>query len=258
MNDLRRTIRVLVVDDERLARDEMTFLLGKLDYVDVVAEATDGEQALALIREHSPDVVLLDVEMPELDGFGVIERMVEEEHVPQVVFVTAYDEYAVQAFEVQALDYILKPVDERRLEEALSRVRSPGEETREQLAALVGIASGQRGALPPRLAVRKGDRYILVNPSDITHCYILDGVVFVVAGQTKGMTQHRTLEELEKDLDGTVFWRVHRGYIANVNHVAEVIPWQNGTYRLRLDDAEGTLVPLSRAQARRIRRILKW
>ena len=251
-------IRALVVDDERLARDEMTFLLSRLDDIELAGEAANGETALDMVSRERIDVVLLDIEMPNMNGFQFVEQLLEEDHVPDIIFVTAYDEYAVRAFEVNALDYLLKPVDENRLKVALDRVQTDNGDVREQLAGLVQSLSEQSPSLPPKIAVKKGDRHILLAPSQITHCYILDGVVFVATAEIKGITQHRTLEELEADLDSTVFWRVHRSYVVNISHVMEIIPWQSGTYRLRLDDTEGTLVPLSRAQARRIRQILKW
>lgn len=257
-------INALIVDDEKLARDELRYLLGKHDDVRVLGEAESGHEALDLIRAQMPDLVLLDIQMPGMNGFELVERLNEEDMVPAIVFVTAYDEFAVRAFEISAVDYLLKPVDEERLAQSLNRVRKqlvPSSLSQEELLRLVrnlgnGVpASGER---PPRLSVRKGDRYLLVDPAEVTHGYIVDGVVFLATPKFTGMTMHRTLEELENDLDPRMFCRAHRSYIVNINHVAEVIPWQSGTYRLRLDDEKKTILPLSRSQAKRLRKVLRW
>lgn len=250
-------IRVLIVDDEELAREEMRFLLGQYDDIEVVAEAVDGAEAVRKAEDLEPDLMLLDVQMPGMDGFEVLERLGEMEIMPHIVFVTAYDEYAVQAFEVSALDYLMKPVAQERLNAALGRVRRQRSRDRGDLSQMADNATETR-VRPPKLSIRKGDRFIVTDPKDITHGYIMDGVVFVATDKIAGITNHRTLEDLEDDLPEADFWRVHRSYVVNLNHVVEVIPWQSGTYRLRLDDEEGTLVPLSRAQARKMRKVLKW
>jgi DNA-binding LytR/AlgR family response regulator len=258
-------ITALIVDDEKLARDELRYLLGKHDDVRVLGEAANVQEALACVANEVPDLVLLDIQMPGATGFELVERLSEQERTPQVIFVTAYDEYAVRAFEISATDYLLKPVDEERLAESLERVRrSAGADTasREELLRLLRQlgeeASKGRQTRPPRLSVRKGDRYILVDPSEVTHAYIVEGVVFVATPRFTGMTAHRTLDDLENDLDPHAFRRVHRSYIVNINHVSEVIPGPNGTYRLRCDDEKKTVVPLSRAQAKQLRKLLRW
>ena len=258
-------ITALIVDDEKPARDEMRYLLGRHDDVMVLGEAASVEEALAICQREMPDLVILDIQMPGTNGFGLVERLSEEEGTPAIIFVTAYDEFAVQAFEISATDYLLKPVDEKRLAESLDRVRRQVEHTppstEELLRIMQQLDGGKARPLhsrPPRLSVRKGDRYHLTDPAAVTHCYIVDGVVFIATPKFTGITAHRTLEELEADLDPDTFWRVHRSYIVNINHVVELIPGQSGTYRLRLDDEKKTLVPLSRAQAKRLRRVLRW
>jgi len=145
--------------------------------------------------------------------------------MPHIVFVTAYDRYALKAFDVNAIDYLLKPVEEQMIE---------------------------------RTILKKDTRIILVDVDDIVYAYIIEGVVFVVTEMLEGMTRYRTLEELEADLDDQAFWRVHRGYIANINRVSEVVPWFSGTYRLLMDGAEKHEVPLSRTQAKKLRKVIKW
>lgn len=258
-------INALIVDDEKLAREEMRYLLGKHEDVRVLGEAGSVEEALALAEGQMPDLVILDIHMPGMNGFHLVERLQEGQNPPAIVFVTAYDEFAVQAFDISATDYLLKPVEEERLAESLERVRRQREQATVTGEGLLRImrqfgnsVPGPSQERPLRLSVKKGDRYFLIDPAGITHCYIIDGVVFIATAKFTGVTAHRTLEELEADLDPNVFWRVHRSYIVNINHVVEVIPGQSGTYRLRLDDEKKTLVPLSRAQAKRLRKALRW
>jgi two-component system, LytTR family, response regulator LytT len=259
-------ISTLIVDDEKPARDEIRYLLGQHDDVEIVGEAANGDAAIAMVHDLKPDLVVLDIHMPGKNGFDVAEASaaVAATAMPHVIFVTAYDQYAIRAFEVNAVDYVLKPVDERRLASSLERLRqriAAGTESGDDIAKLLQTIRAADTGLnqrPPRLSVRKGDRYLLVDPADATHAHILDGVVFLATAEFEGVTIYRTLEELEQDLDPMVFWRVHRGHVVNIDHVDEIIPAQNGTYRMRLDDASKTVVPLSRAQAKRLRKVLRW
>lgn len=256
-------ISVLIVDDEKPAREEMRYLLDKHGDVEIIGEAGSVQEALGLVHERMPDLVMLDIQMPGTNGFQFVEHLSDEDILPAIVFVTAYDDFAVHAFEISATDYLLKPVDEERLAESLDRVRKNLKPSisQEELLRLVRQLEGgapARSDRPPRLSVRKGDRFLLVDPAEVTHGYILDGVVFLATPKFIGMTAHRTLEELEADLDPRTFWRVHRSYVVNLSHVIEVIPGQSGTYRLRIDDEKKTLVPLSRAQAKRLRKVLRW
>jgi DNA-binding LytR/AlgR family response regulator len=203
--------------------------------------------------------------MPGLDGFGVARRMLAQSHPPHIVFVTAYDQYALQAFEVSALDYLLKPVDEGKLIRAIQRAR----EHIETQMSIVGKLEELLHALPrdsalgtkplSRLPLRMNDgRLILVDVGDIVYVYIEHGIIYTVTEDMKGVTSYRTLEELEGDLDSERFVRTHRSYIVNIHKIQEIIPWFAGTYRLKMGDPEGGEVPVSRAQARRLRGILKW
>jgi two-component system, LytTR family, response regulator LytT len=248
----------MIVDDEKLARSEMRYLLEAHDDITVIGEASNGQEAVESAELLTPDLLLLDVQMPGMSGFEVVNELADRDALPFVVFVTAYDEYAVKAFEVSAVDYVLKPVEDDRLAIALDRVRSRTAPSGDELVSMLRTISRSHNDLPPKISVRKGDRYLLLNPADITHCHILDGVVFVSTRTASGITTHRTLDELHADLDPEVFWRVHRGHIVNINHVTEIVPAQSGTYRLRIDGGDQTEVPLSRAQARRLRRVLRW
>ncbi len=257
-------ITTLIVDDEAPARDEIRFLLGQHDDVEIVGEAPGGDVAIAMTKQLEPDLLVLDIQMPGVNGFDVVENLSKESVLPNVIFVTAYDQYAIRAFEIDAVDYLLKPVDERRLSSSLERLRERmaaggnSQADLPELARAVGSDDTVAHSRPPRLSVRKGNRYLLLDPADATYAYILDGVVFLATAEFSGVTTYRTLEELQQDLDPVVFWRVHRGYIVNIDHVDEIVPWRNGTYRMTLDDQKRTVVPLSRAQAKKLRKVLRW
>lgn len=257
-------IRTLIVDDEQLAREELAFLLSSFPNIQVIGQARNGPEGVNLIARLKPDLVLLDIQMPGLDGFGVARQILAQSHAPHIVFVTAYDQYALQAFEVSALDYLLKPIDKGKLARAIQRAR----EHIEMQTSIVGRLEELLHALPEastpssrplsRLPVRKDERLILVDVEDVVYAYIDHGVIHVVTEDLKGMTSYRTLEELKADLDAETFVRTHRSYIVNIQRVQEIIPWFAGTYRLKMDDPQGSEIPLSRAQAKRLRSILKW
>jgi two-component system, LytTR family, response regulator len=264
------TLSALIIDDEQLARDELKYLLEQSGGVQVLAEGSNGIEAVDLIGEHHPDVVFLDVQMPGLDGFAVINRLVDRHEksgdpLPQVVFATAYDHYAVRAFDVNAVDYLLKPFDRARVEQALARVRgrmiegSPGSRPESQIDALLKLLNrpqnGGRPAQPAKLIVQAQSRLLLVDQGEICYAAIDEGVIRVVTQSFEGQSKCRTLEELLEQLDPDVFWRAHRGFVVNINHIREVVPWFKSTYQLRMDDKKQTEIPVSRAQTRRLREL---
>ncbi|HXV59534.1 MAG TPA: LytTR family DNA-binding domain-containing protein [Vicinamibacteria bacterium] len=248
------TLRALVVDDEELARQELCFLLESIPAVDVVGQAGNGIEAVGLIEELSPDLLFLDIQMPGLDGFQVVRRLVDLPAPPHLIFVTAYDQYAIKAFEVNAVDYLLKPVEKSRLKEAVSRAakkKREGLPIQDQLERLLGAL--ERGTRQRRLVVKAGERYMLVDDSDIVYASVEDGVVTVVTDHVTGTSNARTLEELSASLDPNVFWRVHRSYIVNLERIREVIPWFNRTIQLKMTDRAGTEIPVSRSHTRRLK-----
>ncbi len=249
----RQTLRVVVVDDEPLARAELVHLLAEVDGVDLVGEAQNGVDAVELIGAEQPDIAFLDIQMPGLDGFQVVTAIQRLRITPHVVFVTAYDQYALRAFEVSATDYLLKPVDRTRLVQAVDRIRSHMD--RPRLEALLG-AIGNRHLR--RIPVRRDDRVGLIDADDLVYAFVSDGAVFAVTSAAQELTGYRTLDELESDLDPDVFVRVHRSYIANLGKVEEIIPWFSGTYHLKMAGAGDQEIPLSRSQAKRLRKLLKW
>lgn len=250
------SLRALIVDDERPARREMKRMLGSVEGVEVVGEASDGLAAISLIEEHQPDLVLLDIQMPGLDGFQVIERLKGLGELPSIIFITAYDQYALKAFEVHAVDYLLKPVDEGRLARAVEHVRRirRGLEVSPDLAALLKMIR----AAPKRIAVRRGDSHVLVSEDDILYATISAGDVIVVTDELEGIVGLRSLDELQRELSKNRFFRVHRSYLANIERIHEISPWFSGRYQLRMGAIDGPVIPLSRSQAGRLRELLKW
>ena len=248
-------LTAVVADDEQLARDELCFLLGQLDGVEVVGQAANGVEALDEIARHTPDVAFLDVQMPGLTGFEVARRLMETGTGPSVIFVTAFDQRAIEAFEVNAVDYVLKPVDSARLETAVTRARKrrgENEPLQGQLDRLVRMMAGQKDRRD-QVAVKVNDRFVLVQADDIIHASLVEDSINIVTNQVSGTSNDRTLEELHARLDPEVFWRVHRSHLVNINKVKEIVPWFSRNYILRMTDAKATEIPVSRSQTRRLR-----
>jgi two-component system LytT family response regulator/two-component system response regulator LytT len=258
-------INTLIVDDERPARDELTYLLKGFPEINVIAHGKNGIEAVALIKEHEPDLVFLDVQMPGLDGFGVIKKLVERKlRLPQIVFATAYDHYAVQAFEVSAVDYVLKPFDKARIARAIERVKKMVEantspvDRLETLIGQLGAAGPQaRAAQPVKLLVKSQARMLLIDADDMIYASIQDGAITIFSRDTEGASNYRTVEELMEALDPGVFWRPHRSYLVNINHIKEVVPWFKSSYMLKMNDKRASEIPVSRAQTKRLRELLK-
>jgi DNA-binding LytR/AlgR family response regulator len=241
-------IRVLLVDDEEPARIQLRRLLESDPGVQIVGEAANGIEALEQIPELRPDVVFLDIEMPGLNGFEVAGNLVNP---PLIVFATAFDEFAVKAFEENALDYVLKPVQAKRIAQTLGRVRTAlGSDRSEYDSAMREVLSRvdrDRDAPVTRLAARRGKRIIVLNLAEITHLGIDDKLVFAHAGKERYLVE-KTVGELEQMLGGVGFYRISRGELVNLSHVRELLPWFSGTYRAKLHD--GTELDVSRDRAR--------
>ena len=272
-------LSALIIDDEQLAREELAYLLTQVGGVDVVAQGANGIEAVELIEEHHPDMVFLDVQMPGLDGFAVIQKLMERRNkagvsaeanpLPQIVFATAYDQYAVRAFDVNAVDYLLKPFDRTRVEQAVERVRGrltgsapngvTGPLPESQIESLLRLLNRPHGASrtpqPAKLIVQAQSRLLLIDQAEICFAAIDDGVIRVVTQSFEGSSKCRTLEELLDQLDPALFWRAHRGFVVNINHIREVVPWFKSSYQLRMDDKQKTEIPVSRAQTRRLREL---
>ncbi|HLZ50486.1 MAG TPA: LytTR family DNA-binding domain-containing protein [Candidatus Acidoferrum sp.] len=255
-------INTIIVDDEKPAREELAYLLKAFPEINVIGQGKNGVEAVALIKEHSPDLVFLDVQMPGLDGFGVLKKIVERKmKMPHVVFATAFDQYAVQAFEVNAVDYVLKPFDKARIAKAIQRARkmldtqTSATDRLEQLVSQLGAAKStpQRA----KVLVNVQQRLLLVNAEDIIFATVDGGSIWIVTRDLEGSSNYRTLDELSATLDADAFWRPHRSFLINLHHVKEVVPWFNSTFMLKMSDKKTTEVPVSRVQARRLRELFK-
>ncbi len=296
-------LTALIIDDEPLARQELQYLLDAAGDVTVLAQGTNGIEAVELIRTHKPDVIFLDVRMPGLDGFAVLKKVMaldKKMKLPQVVFATAFDQYAVKAFEVNAVDYLLKPFDSKRVNRTLDKVRERVANTTEMVAESPGSANGSAAAEPVggrvasrvagaeakldallrmveertgmtaggsavtggtgggrsgKVVVRAQSRLLLVDQKDLCFATIDEGRISVVTKALEGDSNCRTLEELTDQLDPEQFWRVHRSFVVNIQHIREVVPWFKSSYQLRMDDRKQTEVPVSRSQTKRLREL---
>jgi two-component system response regulator LytT len=256
-------INTIIVDDEKPSREELSFLLKAFPEINVIGQGKNGVEALALIKEHAPDLVFMDVQMPGLDGFGVLKKLMERKiKVPHVVFATAFDHYAVQAFDVNAVDYVLKPFDKARIAKAIARARKvldTQESATDRLEALVNQlgAGKQLSSQPVKLLVKSQQRLLLVDAEDMIFASIEDGLISVVAREAEGTSNYRTLEELNGALDSESFWRPHRSFLVNIHHIKEVVPWFKSSYMLKMNDKKQTEIPVSRAQTKRLRELFK-
>ena len=239
------TLRVAIVDDEKPARDKLRRLLADhADFV-LVGEAADATSAVELIDRERPDLCLLDVQMPEGDGFDVLRRV---RHRPRVIFTTAYDQYAVPAFEVRSIDYLLKPVSRQRFAVALERARE----------ALRGGAppGDELLRLPTRIPARRGTRVVLLDPAEILWFEAEETIVFARTADAR-LIVDRPLGDLERQL-GRAFFRTHRRYLVNVSQIREIQPGEGGNLRVVMRDEARSAVPLSRRQARELRELIPW
>jgi two-component system response regulator LytT len=278
-------LTALIIDDEPLARQELQYLLDAAGDVTVLAHGSNGIEAVALIQTHKPDVIFLDVRMPGLDGFAVLKKAIAQDRrgrLPQVVFATAFDQYAVKAFEVNAVDYLLKPFDNKRVVKTLEKVRArialesadtaadanPTDTSPDRTAgaeakldALLRMmeeqasapASATNAARSGKVVLRTQNRLLLVDQKDVCFATIEDGKISVTTRTLEGDTNCRTLEDLMDQLDTTQFWRVHRSFVVNIEHIREVVPWFKSSYQLRMDDRKQTELPVSRSQTKRLR-----
>ena len=254
-------VKVLVVDDEQPARNELRFQLEQIDDVEVIGQASDGVHALHLILELKPDLVLLDIQMPGQTGFQLAKELLTRKVQTRVVFVTAYDEYAIGAFEVNAVDYLLKPIEPSRLSRTIERVKlqlssekntastALADEELQRLARYVA----ERKIRPEQVAIKAGEHFHLIPTKDIIYASLSHDVITIVTSGLTGVSNCRTLDELHSNLDQTIFWRVHRSHIVNINKVKEIMPWFSRNYILKMKDPKETEIPVSRTQTKRLR-----
>ena len=254
------SLRVLLVDDEAPARGRLRQLLSERSDVEIVGEAEDGVEAIERIQDVAPDVIFLDIQMPGFSGLDVAASLGPAR--PAIIFCTAFDQHAIEAFEVNAVDYLLKPVDAARLEQALARAKRRlssdrgGDPVNDQLERIVKMMAN-RQIWRDQVAVKAGDRFLLVQAEEIIYASLADESINIVTRQVAGTSNYRTLDELQARLDPEVFWRVHRSHLVNINKIKEIVPWFSRNYILRMKDAKGTEIPVSRSQTKRLREYLK-
>jgi two-component system, LytTR family, response regulator len=245
-------MRILIVDDEPLAREHLQRHLASEPGVEIVAQAANGLEALEQIAAHSPDVVFLDIEMPVLNGFEVLSNLASP---PLIVFVTAYDEYAVRAFEAHAVDYILKPLQPERVALCVERLRALlGRNQPLSRDVMRQLLDEIRPTGPRRIAVKRANRIVLLSPREIIHVSAEDKLVFVHTAKERYSIE-KTVTEMEESLRGAGFFRVNRGDLVNLDHVRELTPWFSGAWRVKL--STGAELDVSRDRVRHLKRELQ-
>ncbi|NLI13253.1 LytR/AlgR family response regulator transcription factor [Pelotomaculum propionicicum] len=262
-------LKALIIDDEYPARQELRYALGNFDNIEIVGEATNAMEALALIKALDYQVLFLDISMPGMNGLELGAAIQELPNRPYIIFVTAFDEFALSAFDVNAIDYILKPIEPKRLKKAIDKVTKLTRESKAVSEELLHSPEGpaaRNGGLKSehkdkelikidRIPAEIQGKTILVSESDIFYAYTEQDNIYLKTFNEKLFTRF-TLKELESRLNPQVFFRTHRCYLVNLNKVKEIVPFFNGTYNLIVEDKERSEVPVSRAQAKKLRRIL--
>lgn len=254
------TLSAIIVDDEQLASEELVFLLKDFPEIEVLATGRNGLEALGLIEKLEPDIAFLDVQMPGLDGLGVVRKLRERQpdFLPYFIFSTAFEQYAVEAFRLEALDYVLKPVDKNRLAETIDRaLRSVQERNAQERNSEDESLASKSPAPHSKLLVRSGARNLIVDASDLIYATIDNGVITLVTATVEGQSNYKTLEDLQANLDPDTFWRAHRSFVVNIHQIREVVPWFKSGYQIRMGDKKNSEIPVSRVQTRRLRELLK-
>jgi two-component system, LytTR family, response regulator len=246
-------LRAMIIDDEELARKRLQKMLRVYEKdLEVVGEAVNGQDAVEKIESLLPDLIFLDVQMPGFDGFEVVRRL---RHKPLIFFTTAYDEYALKAFEENSVDYLLKPVEQERLDKAIEKLRRLRHSSQplaiDHLERLLS-----RLASPPlqRLQVKMGDRIVLIDVGDVFYFEAKDKYTFLHTSDQEHLIE-TTLTELEEKLDKSHFVRIHRSTIVNLKHVREMVKWFGGKYKVRMKDKAQTELVVSRGYADRIQKL---
>jgi two-component system response regulator LytT len=226
---MKRTIKVLIVDDERYSRDEMKHLLNEHEHIEVAGEADSGENCITKALQIQPDVVFLDIDMPKLNGMEAAAMLKALKKVPLLVFATAYPHFAAEAFRHEAVDYLVKPFDEERVRETVSR-----------LEKLLLNQKQEEGAAPSKLAIEGDEEIVYIEPKDILYVYRDERVTRVVLKQQEYETK-TALKEFEARLKDFSFFRIHKSYLVNLDYVKRLIPWFNGAYHLEMEGKEERL-----------------
>ncbi|WP_427340130.1 LytR/AlgR family response regulator transcription factor [Caloranaerobacter sp. DY30410] len=250
-------IRCIIVEDEMPAREEIKYLLQEFDDIDIVGEATHGLEAIELIQRLKPDLIFLDIKMPKISGIEVTERVVKGEYVPLIVFITAFDQFAIKAFEVNAVDYLLKPVSKERLKKAIEKVKEihySRADYDDKLEKFLRFIKNERRNKISKISVYKNGKLIPLDPGEIIYITVEGRNTIIVS--TKGKFEsNNTLSQLEKKLNTKNFFRSHRSFLINLDYIEEIEPWFNSTYRVKMKYSKEK-IPVSRSQVKEFRGIM--
>lgn len=251
-------LRCLVVDDEDYARKGLISLLKNFEGIDVVGEASNGFEAIDMYKNLKPEMIFLDIKMPKMSGLEVAEMIMGEKGKTYIVFTTAYDEFAIKAFEVNAIDYILKPISKHRLEQTIEKIRQISKEGdrdyKDDMENLIRELRKQREYQVTNIYINEKDKIIVLNPSEIIYATSLEGFAYITT--TKGTFKSRiTLNSLEEQLNYPNFFRGHRSYLVNLNYIESIIPWYNSTFALELTGVKEK-IPISRSKLNEFKEIM--
>ena len=257
-------LRALIVDDEYPARQELRFMLEQLKNVEIVGEAAGAGEALKLIQALDYDILFLDINLPGINGLELAEKLQKMPKSPHIIFITAYDQYALEAFDVNAVDYIIKPINSVRLRRAINRIEEKkpkcemsGEKRKvEPGNTTVDMITNAFPLKTNKLIANRDGKLILVDADDVFFAYIRGDDVYLKT-QSGEMHTKYSLKELETKLNKERFVRTHRSFIVNINQIKEIMPFFNGTVILVMKDKEKSEVPVSRNQVKRIRKIFE-
>lgn len=244
-------LSVILVDDEKPALQELAFLLGKNKHINIVGIYMDAEEALKMITQQKPDVVFLDIEMPVLNGYSIALELNKLKEKIDVVFVTAYDEYAIKAFEINVVDYILKPYDEIRIEDTINRLLKKRDDNSYRNNKNTLEDSNKN---IEKIPVWEGDCIIIIAPNDILFCTLEDGEI-IIETKSKKYKSHDTLSELEQKLKKFNFFRCHRSFLINIDKIEKIIPWFNNTFVVKVKHSNAE-IPVSRRQMKAFKQLL--
>ncbi len=257
----KEKLKILIADDESFARDELKHILSKIDNVKIVGEARNGIEALKMTEKLLPDILLLDIEMPGLNGIEVAKRLLEKKFIPKIIFSTAYNAYAVSAFEVNAIDYILKPFEGERIKKGLLKAESLIDRENISLDGLDAVISRMaKEKHLSKIPVKSKNKINFIGISDIVYAKGEGGLVYIYENGKEHLTDYGTLEKLQADLDPVRFHRSHRSYLVNLEMMKEIIPLGSGYYTIKLKTSSGNYVeiPLSRRQAKTLKEKYKF
>ncbi|MFC0558318.1 LytR/AlgR family response regulator transcription factor [Halalkalibacter alkalisediminis] len=243
---MTKVIKTVIIDDEPYSRDELKFLLEQYEDIDIVAEADSGEKGLEMVMTKEPDVIFVDIEMPQMSGLELVKVLQNLKKMPLIIFATAYPDYAAKAFRVQALDYLVKPFDEDQLSETMARIteRLTTKETNDE-----------RAKSSARLAVEHDGRIVYVSPLDITYVFREDRETMICT-KVRTFNTKTPIKELEEKLRGFSFYRTHKSYLVNLDKVEQLIPWFNGAYQVKVEGQKEE-IPVSRNYVKGLRERLE-